>query len=206
MNARKICSVDGCGKPSRSLGMCKPHYSRNQRWGNPAGKRGFYAPAGAPRQWLFDHILHEGDECLTWPFADRGNGYGAVSDENGKLAGAHREMCRLAHGEPPTPDMLACHTCGKGDEGCVNPNHLYWGTVAQNSEDMVAHGTALRGERNGFSKLTEQEVLAIDGLRGMMTQTEIGLMFGVSQAVVSKIHLRQAWSWLFEATKHTKGA
>ena len=33
--AKKICSIEGCEKPSRSLKMCKMHYTRQLRHGSP---------------------------------------------------------------------------------------------------------------------------------------------------------------------------
>lgn len=72
---------------------------------------------------------------------------------------AHRAAWEFAHGEPPPSDMFVCHTCDNGL--CVNPKHLFLGTHQDNMDDMVSKGRAKgnKGEANGFSKLTEKEVV-----------------------------------------------
>ena len=90
----------------------------------------------------------------------------------------------------------AAHSCGHGDEGCVNPSHLRWATPQENSDDMVLHGTQACGEKNGWSKLTASQVREIRGLKGEMPQRAVAERFGTSQSNVSLIHLGRAWSHL----------
>lgn len=49
----------------------------------------------------------------------------------------HRVIMILTHG-PIAPGLMACHKCG--NHGCVNPDHLYIGTMQQNARDTVAMG------------------------------------------------------------------
>jgi hypothetical protein len=75
---------------------------------------------------------------LIWPFARYNNGYGNVTfyDALGKHStGAHRIMCKLVHGEPPTPKHEAAHSCGNGTGGCINPHHLRSDTRGGNNAD-----------------------------------------------------------------------
>src|SRR6185312_1870651 len=91
----------------------KPAKRPNQ----PSANRG----KGKTFQWLLDHMGHHGDACMPWPFSKDGRvGRGGLT-YRGKSYWAHRLMCELAHGAPPTPKHQAAHNCGKGHYGCVNP-------------------------------------------------------------------------------------
>jgi hypothetical protein len=41
--------------------------------------------------------------------------------------------------EVPSGKMLL-HSCDRGDEGCVNPDHLRIGTPTENNQDAVQRG------------------------------------------------------------------
>lgn len=146
---------------------------------------------GAGIAFLRALIGHQGDECVTWPMSQDGRGYGVCAFE-GCSYKAHRLMCVLAHGEPPTPKHQAAHSCGNGHLRCVNPRHLSWKTMTENAADMVAHGTA-RFDRGRRYRLTVEQVQEILALKGKMTQRAIAAMYGVKDKQISKIHLGQCW-------------
>lgn len=187
------CSVEGCDNgPTGKRGMCNAHYLRWYRHGD-ADKR-LRAANGELHQWLLDHVDHDSEGCLIWPFA-RGR------DGRGRLTGsispqAHRAMCILVHGEPPSPIHEAAHSCGKGHEGCVHPRHLRWATPSENAADKWIHGTETHGEACPMAKLTEAQVMAIRSLQGTATQREIGERFGVDGETVGSIHRRETWRHL----------
>jgi hypothetical protein len=65
---------------------------------------------------------------------------------------------------PCPPGMEACHN--NGDPTDNRLCNLRWDTHANNEADKIRHGTyfiraRLKGERNGNSKLTEEEVRLI---------------------------------------------
>lgn len=195
----KPCSVDGCNGNAHAdakgaRGWCKAHYHRWYRYGDPTGGR---TRLGEPHQWLRDHVGYDEDVCLIWPFSKMASGYGLVKDDVKRVL-AHREMCRLVHGEPPSDEHEAAHSCGNGHLGCVNPKHLRWATHAENMADTLIHGTHTRGERQPTHKLTEAEVLKIRSLYagGNVSQDELGRRFGVGQAQVGRIIRRERWAWL----------
>lgn len=146
------------------------------------------------------------DGCWEWTGAHFSNGRGSFR-LRGKNMLAHRVAYEYANG-PIHDGLLVCHHCDNG--GCVNPSHLFLGTYADNSRDAVQkgrqargdrHGTRVhpestgRGERNGMSKLTAQDVLAIRSLyaSGLVSQTALAETFGVDQAQVWRIVRYRNW-------------
>lgn len=195
----KSCSIENCNGNAHpdakgARGWCRAHYHKWYRYGSPNGGR---TRLGEPHKWLNDHVAHDGDDCLPWPYSKMDTGYGLVKGEGPRLL-AHREMCRLANGEPPTPKHEAAHSCGNGHLGCVNPKHLRWDTHQGNMADVVAHGTHTRGERQPTHKLTEGEVLEVRAMyaAGDVSQAELARNFGVGQAQIGRIIRRERWAWL----------
>jgi hypothetical protein len=134
-----VCLVDGCEKRDGrfSAGMCNAHYLRSYRHGDPNIL--LKTQDGEPAKWIKSMVGFSGTECLTWPFARDPGGYPCKHTFDGKPIRAHRVMCILVHGDPPFPKAEAAHSCGNGNLGCVNPNHLSWKTHAENMADLAIH-------------------------------------------------------------------
>jgi hypothetical protein len=96
----------------------------------------------------------------------------------------------------PIPDNLfVCHHCD--NPSCVNPDHLFLGTNADNVNDYVRKGFrtySIKGEKNRYAKLTSDQVIEIRELRGSKTLTEIGKQFNIGPSAVSMIHNRKTWA------------
>lgn len=145
------------------------------------------AKPGEPTRYLCEVIINqESDECLIWPYARNGDGYGFVKIQ-GKLSLAHRAVCKIVHGEPPSLRHQAAHSCGNGHLGCVNKRHLSWKTAAENNADKIDHGTHCLGHRNGKAKLTLDQVAEIKSLAGEKSQYAIAAMYGVSQFAIARV-------------------
>jgi hypothetical protein len=187
------CSIENCGKPPVAGGLCRGHYTRHRRYGSPlAGS----TAKGAARAFLKAYSdWHDTNGCLIWPFARNRGGYGLISI-GGKCCVASREMCRIAHGEPQSPEMEAAHICGLGHTGCVNPNHLRWATSKENSADTLAAGRTVRGERHKLSKLTESEVRAIRTECAHLSGMAVARKFGIAESTVRAIRNGKKWGWL----------
>lgn len=185
------CSVDECGAAVFKRGMCSKHYHLWRAHGDATIR--VRSERGSLNLWLKANVDHDGDECLIWPFGRAGDGYGQTT-VGGKRIRAHRQMCLLAHGAPPTKLHQAAHSCGKGHLGCVNPKHLRWATRAENEADKVVHGTATRGERNASASITEADVLSIRRMaREGRSRASIAREFGMLPQNVSRIVTRTTW-------------
>lgn len=186
------CSFPGCPNlksPKAAKGLCNSHY-----WQLHKGRE--LTPLSYRRNvtepWLREHVNYQGDECLIWPFQRlQGDGRAAVK-WRGKQTIAARVMCMLAHGKPPTPEHEAAHSCGKGHLGCVHPGHLSWKTSKENKADMIGHGTAPRGEKQGGHKLTTRQVIAIRESAGARSSV-LSARYGVSQSQILRIIRRERW-------------
>jgi hypothetical protein len=186
------CSMPGenCSEPGCPIvkGLCRSHYGRLRRYGDPGKGRGAVkkrAPNGAPYAFLLYAVSYEGDDCLEWPYAVDGGGYGKIGID-GRTVQVHREVLRRAKGAPPEPGMDAAHepvVCH--NTLCVNPNHLRWATVSENHQDKQLDGTALLGERNPSARLTDEQAQAI--IEDPRSQVVIAAEYGISQTAVSKI-------------------
>jgi len=144
-------------------------------------------------QWLAAHVTATGDECILWPFSKTKGGYGTLLIK-GHRTTAHREMCRLAHGEPPAAKLDAAHSCGV--RACCNPRHIRWATRTANAHDRIAHGTAGRGAGCYRTTITRQQVLEIVELLKSDKPAAVAKQMGVSRAVVKSISAGCSWSWL----------
>lgn len=134
--------------------------------------------------WLKARVDYAGDECLPWPFSKDSRVGRGMLGYNGKQWWAHRLMCVLVHGEPPTPKHQAAHSCGKGHYGCVNPRHLSWKTNSENQLDRRVNGSMLRNPYGPRPGLSPEQIEQIKALKGQMTQVAIAKKFGVSLGCV----------------------
>lgn len=106
---------------------------------------------------------------------------------------ASRLIYVLAKGA--TGGLCVLHTCD--NVLCVNPAHLFLGTNADNSADMVAKGRSLdqTGSLNHHAKLDEVVVAEIKTrLRGGERQNRLAREFEVSKQTVNLIALGKRWS------------
>jgi hypothetical protein len=137
------------------------------------------------------------DDCWNWLGPLDGNGYGVFSID-GRTVRANRMALELGKG--PIPDgLIAMHLCD--NRACCNPGHIRAGTQADNMLDMRNKGRQAKGERNGRSKLTAADVLAIRELYGSYVNStgQLAKGFGVDKATIRAIVRGETW-------KHLPGA
>jgi len=129
-------------------------------------------------------------ECLIWPYPTT-KAYPTIKID-GKFWSFHRYVCQLTHGDPPTKEHEAAHTCG--NSLCVNKRHIVWKTHSENLADRVLHGTAPIGERHFNSKLTGDRVREIRRIGRAVDLKTLGEMFDVDGSTIGKILSGKAWA------------
>lgn len=183
-----ICMIPSCGNKHHSSGFCRNHKRRFTRYGDPLGG----TAKGEARAFIDSAIAQETDQCILWPYAKAGAGYGTVKHD-GKMIGVHRYVCMKCHGQPQDSHLEAAHKCGVAN--CINKRHIRWATPSGNQADRLMHGTANQGERHGHSKLTAPDIIEIRKmLKSGATQREIAACFGVHVMTISSVRRRKTWS------------
>lgn len=142
---------------------------------------------------FFDKIIFGVSECWHWRGSVNRLGYGCFNF--GGETKAHRVSWMMSNGKIPVGAHVL-HRCD--NRQCVNPDHLFLGTHADNMRDREAKGRANRhstsGEDNPMATLTWQQVQEI---RGMVDsgerQVDVCRKFGVSPMTVSRIVRRETW-------------
>lgn len=134
--------------------------------------------------------------CWVWQACSRGNGYGCIKI-NGKVVDAHRFSYEFFIAPIPL-GKLVCHSCD--NRLCVNPNHLFLGTHADNTADAISkHRHVLpvnraRGQSHGFAKLKDKDIPNIFRMFDEgIAQTDIAKTYGVDKSTVCRILKRKAW-------------
>jgi DNA-binding CsgD family transcriptional regulator len=138
-----------------------------------------------PEQWIEDHKEYPHDYCLIWPFSRESRvGRGMMGDSAGHRKWAHRRMCEAVHGPAPVGKPQAAHSCGNGDQGCVNPRHLSWASNSENQRQRYAHGRGNPNANGNKGRFTPQQIAEMRALYGQMRQMEIAARFGCSLGTV----------------------
>jgi predicted DNA-binding protein YlxM (UPF0122 family) len=141
--------------------------------------------------------VNEISGCWIWTGDRDKNGYGIWQTHKGRLPdGSYerkRERAHRLHWEhhngPIAEGLLVLHHCD--NPSCVRIDHLFLGTPSDNSKDMAAKGRSPRGERQGQSLFTAEQVIQIRNTHG--TLAEIAARYGVSTGAIDDIKTRRTW-------------
>jgi HNH endonuclease len=145
--------------------------------GLPRPYAGPYAPPDQPQ------------ECWLWTRARNNKGYGRVRID-GKMQLAHRVAWQIYKGEIPE-GMFVCHKCDT--PACVNPDHLFLGTNADNIKDSYDKGRSnQQGERNGNRKLKPEQVTEIRA--SSESCRVLARRFGIGKSQVANIKKGLKWT------------
>lgn len=130
--------------------------------------------------------MREPNECWPWMGGKMRHGYGEIWICHGiKHFKATHLSLLLARLSRPSLSLCACHHCHNPE--CVNPRHLYWGTRAQNTRDMVV-------ARRCRWKLSAEEVEQIrEAAAKGETHRSIARRYNVVHSTVSSIVSGRDW-------------
>lgn len=132
----------------------------------------------------FSHYVVLESGCWNWSGGVDIYGYGHYTG-NKK---AHRMFYEKFRGAIPR-GMFVCHACD--NRRCVNPDHLFLGTPADNSRDMVNKGRHAYGSRTRKSRLNERAVREI--LQSDEPCFVLAKRFGVRDTTISYVRLGKTW-------------
>jgi len=122
-------------------------------------------------------------DCWNWTSYQNKFGYGRIN-VGGKIKYSHRIAWRLVYGEIPNGQFV-CHKCD--NPSCNNPNHLFLGTMQDNTIDMVRKGRAGR-------ILTKEQVLSMRSLHASgMNCKQLSTQFNTEISNVYRIVNRNRW-------------
>ena len=132
--------------------------------------------------------------CWLWIKAVKNTGYGRFKLGD-RPTSAHRLSWTLHRGEIPD-GLWVLHKCDV--PSCVNPDHLYLGTHADNTNDALKRGRFFKwnglrsGENNPRAKLTKDMVSYIRS-NPDLTSPFLSSELGVSRTAITNIRQGRTW-------------
>lgn len=140
---------------------------------------------------IFDDKVTKTDSCWFWTGTKDPDGYGMIHYGKNKQLKAHRASWLIHRGDFDLT-LIVCHSCD--NPSCVNPDHLFLGTVQTNTLDKVKKNRQTKGSTNFGSKLTEESVLKIKELLSLgVTGSRIAKDYKISTSVISSIKQNKSW-------------
>jgi HNH endonuclease len=136
---------------------------------------------------VFESNFIKSDDCWEWIGVIGTRGYGKI----GAKDLAHRRAYEYNFGKIPE-GMQVCHKCD--NKKCVNPAHLFLGTLQDNMRDKNSKNRQAKGSKIGNSVLNEEKVLEIrkKRLSGAEYQS-ISDEYGISWYLVRCICKNRQW-------------
>lgn len=122
-------------------------------------------------------------------------GYGCGSlilDDGYRLCGSHRVSYYLFKGSFDR-SLYVCHACD--NRWCINPDHLFLGTLQDNLKDMENKGRVSHGEKHFGSKLSEESVKKIRTKYndGNHTYYSLAKEYGVDHSTIYAVVKYKLW-------------
>lgn len=122
-----------------------------------------------------------------------GYGCGSVYTDDGyRLCLSHRVSYYLFKG-PFDRSLQVCHTCD--NRWCINPDHLFLGTIQDNLKDMILKKRHQHGKTHCHAKLNDQSVREIKAKysQGGHTYYSLAKEYGVDHSSIYAVVKNKLW-------------
>jgi hypothetical protein len=132
--------------------------------------------------------------CILWTGYKNKTGYGLVNvgkKGRNKWLKAHRIAWELNYGPIPN-GICVCHKCDV--RNCINPEHLFLGTKADNNHDRWKkgrRGNIVSGEEHPNSKLNWTKIKFIRS--SVLSQRKLSIITGVGKSEIGRIKSNKYW-------------
>ncbi len=136
--------------------------------------------------------------CWYWTKGKNKDGYGYLFHE-GRMQRATRLSYEAFVGPIPS-GKLVLHRCDS--PSCINPEHLFLGSHADNARDRNSKGRQAKGTRHSKAKITESAVFHYKAIRNLAILAGLGKIkgtraarhhTGISQTTASHINAGRRW-------------
>ena len=143
-------------------------------------------------------------QCWQWIGCIAHDGYGVIKVYSVPTK-AHRYSWTVNRGVIP-PGQKVLHQCDY--KSCVNPDHLFLGTIQDNSDDKVAKGRQTKGSESHWAKITEEDVMFIlthyRPRHRLWSAPKLAAMFGLRKQHVYEILWGWHWKHVYELWKQSE--
>lgn len=174
-----ICKVENCCNPIKTKQLCKKHYSRLLRLGSTDDTKKSHADE---KTRFYRAFLKAENGCWNWIQYIDTYGYGGFAQKK-----AHRKSWQIHNGVIPD-GLHVLHKCD--NRKCVNPNHLFLGTNADNMADKMRKNRNIVGKRhqgasNINAKLTNEQAIFI--FMSSLSYNKLAEQFNVCETTIANI-------------------
>lgn len=149
-------------------------------------------PLKTPQERLAGKWKYNPDNgCWEWRRNFNDAGYGMLWSSGERNERAHRFSWMAYKGSIPE-GLSILHRCD--NRRCVNPDHLFLGTRADNVRDCAAKGRMPNGEKHHGAKLSHVDVQEIRAaLKSGSRPSALARRYQIHPSVISRIKTGDAW-------------
>ena len=144
--------------------------------------------------------IKKSEGCWEWQTTKDQDGYGRyhyIYPDGTRGRSAHRFVAEFLQNKN-VKGKVVCHTCD--NPSCVNPDHLFVGTIADNNKDKHNKKRHMYGEKHHDTHLTEADVLYIRAnyKRGYKNKIrsnsgELAEKFNITDQQIRNIANKKVW-------------